>query len=82
MVRWKRFHLESLPFSESRGIFVTPVTIRDVAERAGVGVGTVSRVLNDSPSVREATRQKILAAIAALDYSPNPFARRLSLGKT
>ncbi|RLC79438.1 MAG: LacI family transcriptional regulator [Chloroflexi bacterium] len=61
---------------------MTSVTIQDVAERAGVGVGTVSRVLNDSPSVRETTRQKVLAAIAALDYSPNPFARRLSLGKT
>ncbi|MEA3342279.1 MAG: LacI family DNA-binding transcriptional regulator [Chloroflexota bacterium] len=61
---------------------MTPITIRDVAERAEVGVGTVSRVFNDSPSVRETTRQKVRAAIAALDYSPNPFARRLSLGKT
>jgi DNA-binding LacI/PurR family transcriptional regulator len=61
---------------------VTPATIRDVAKRAEVGVGTVSRVLNDSPSVSDATRQKVLAAIAELDYAPNPFARRLSLGKT
>jgi DNA-binding LacI/PurR family transcriptional regulator len=58
------------------------VTIRDVAKRAGVGVGTVSRVLNDHPSVREPTRQKVLQAIAELDYSPNLLARRLSLGKT
>ena len=58
------------------------VTIRDVAKRAGVGVGTVSRVLNDHPSVREQTRRKVLAAIAELDYSPNPLARRLSLGRT
>ena len=58
------------------------VTIRDVAKRAGVGVGTVSRVLNDHPSVREPTRQKVLKAIAELDYSPNLLARRLSLGKT
>ncbi len=58
------------------------VTIRDVAKRAGVGVGTVSRVLNDNPSVSDATRRKVLAAIEELDYTPNPIARRLSLGKT
>lgn len=57
-------------------------TIRDVAKHAGVGVGTVSRVLNGSASVSESTRQKVLAAIEALDYSPNLVARRLSQGKT
>jgi DNA-binding LacI/PurR family transcriptional regulator len=61
---------------------VTPATIRDVAQRAGVGVGTVSRVLNDNPSVSDATRRKVLSAIEALDYTPSPIARRLSLGKT
>lgn len=61
---------------------MSTVTIRDVAKYAGVGVGTVSRVLNDSPAVSEATRSKVLSAIDALDYSPNPMARRLSLGKT
>jgi len=60
----------------------TTVTIRDVAKKAGVGVGTVSRVLNDSESVREATRSKVLGAIADLNYSPSPVARRLSGGKT
>jgi DNA-binding LacI/PurR family transcriptional regulator len=58
------------------------VTIRDVAEHAGVGVGTVSRVLNENPSVSDATRQKVLAAIETLDYTPNPIARRLSLRKS
>ncbi|MBK8987101.1 MAG: LacI family DNA-binding transcriptional regulator [Chloroflexi bacterium] len=58
------------------------VTIRDVAQKAGVGVGTVSRVLNDSVSVSQETRRKVLAAIAELDYSPNQAARRLSRGKT
>jgi DNA-binding LacI/PurR family transcriptional regulator len=61
---------------------VAPVTIRDVAKHAGVGVGTVSRVLNDHPSVSDATRQRILATIEELDYTPNPIARRLSLRKT
>ncbi len=58
------------------------VTIRDVAKKAGVGVGTVSRVLNDSASVSEVTRQKVLDAITELQYTPNPAARRLSRGKT
>lgn len=57
-------------------------TIRDVAQKAGVGVGTVSRVLNESRSVSHETRDKVLAAITELDYSPNPAARRLSRGKT
>jgi DNA-binding LacI/PurR family transcriptional regulator len=60
---------------------MTP-TIRDVAKRAQVGLGTVSRVLNDSPLVSEATRQRVLDVVAELNYSPSPVARRLSLGKT
>lgn len=57
-------------------------TIRDVAKRAGVGLGTVSRVLNESPNVSEPTRQRVLQAIQDLNFSPNPVARKLSLGRT
>lgn len=57
------------------------ITIKDVAREAGVGVGTVSRVLNNSDSVAASTRQQVLAAIDALDYHPNPIAQRLSRGK-
>ncbi|MFN2136222.1 MAG: LacI family DNA-binding transcriptional regulator [Candidatus Promineifilaceae bacterium] len=60
----------------------TAVTIRDVAKYAGVGVGTVSRVLNDSELVRESTRHKVLEAIEELNYAPSAAARRLSSGKT
>ncbi len=59
-----------------------PVTIHDVAKRAGVGIGTVSSVLNNSRPVNERTRQKVLAAIDELDFVPNPSGRRLSMGKT
>jgi LacI family transcriptional regulator len=69
--------MEPLPLRGAR----MAATISDVARKAGVGVGTVSRVLNDSPRVSEATRQKVLQAMEELDYAPNPFARRLSLGK-
>jgi LacI family transcriptional regulator len=56
-------------------------TIADVAAHAGVGLGTVSRVLNGSPNVRDATRAKVLASIELLDYRPNPMARGLSRGR-
>jgi len=58
------------------------VRIRDVAARAGVGVGTVSRVLNGHAHVAEPTRIKVEAAIAALRYRPSTVARNLSLGRT
>lgn len=57
-------------------------TMRDVAKEAGVGLGTVSRVLNESPLVSDVTRQRVLRVIKELNYVPNQLARRLSLGKT
>jgi DNA-binding LacI/PurR family transcriptional regulator len=56
--------------------------IRDVAERAGVGIGTVSRVLNDSAGVAEATRVRVRAVMEELGYRPSATARNLSLGRT
>lgn len=57
-------------------------TIQDVARAAGVGVGTVSRVLNNHPSVKQATRETVLRLITELDYTPNPHARRIAGGKS
>jgi LacI family transcriptional regulator len=56
--------------------------IRDVAARAGVGVGTVSRVLNDAPGVASATRDHVRAIMDELGYRPSATARNLSLGRT
>jgi len=56
------------------------VTLRDVAERAGVSITTVSRILNDQDTgvpVREETRSRILAAASELGYKPNLLARAL-----
>jgi LacI family transcriptional regulator, galactose operon repressor len=53
-----------------------------VAARAGVGVGTVSRVLNDSPGVAQATRERVRAVMDELGYRPSATARNLSLGRT
>jgi DNA-binding LacI/PurR family transcriptional regulator len=57
-------------------------TIRDVARAAGVGLGTVSRVLNGSSLVSSATRQRVLDVIAELNYTPNELARSFSSGRT
>jgi LacI family transcriptional regulator len=57
-------------------------TIADVATRAGVGVATVSRVLNGHANVRQTTRTRVLDAIEALNYRPSPLARNLSLRRT
>jgi LacI family transcriptional regulator len=53
-----------------------------VAERAGVGIGTVSRVLNDSPGVAQDTRVRVRAVMQELGYRPSATARNLSLGRT
>jgi len=57
-------------------------TIKDVAQRAGVGVGTVSRVLNQSGPVSAATRARVLAAITELEFRPNHSARQLATAQT
>lgn len=58
------------------------VSIYDVAEKAGVSVVTVSRVLNNAPTVRESSRLKVMAAVEALNYQPSAAARSLAKGKT
>ena len=57
-------------------------SIRDVARLAGVSHQTVSRVLNDMPNVRPATRARVEQAIAQLRYSPSPAARALVTRRT
>ena len=57
----------------------TVVTIRDVAQRAGVAVSTASRALSGG-SASEATRRKVQEAAEALHFVPNPAARRLTGG--
>jgi DNA-binding LacI/PurR family transcriptional regulator len=61
---------------------MTPATIRDVARKAKVGVGTVSRVLNNNPAVSKETRSRVRKAIEELDFSPNIIAQQLSSGQT
>src|SRR3972149_3640801 len=57
-------------------------TIRDVAREAGVGIGTVSRVLNESRHVSAQTRRRVLDAIERLGFRPDRMARGLVKGAT
>jgi LacI family transcriptional regulator len=57
-------------------------TIREVAQRAGVSVGTVSNVLTGAVPVSERLRQRVLQVIQELDYQPNHLARSLKVKQT
>ncbi|MFI2504531.1 LacI family DNA-binding transcriptional regulator [Streptomyces sp. NPDC018972] len=57
-------------------------SIKDVAAEAGLSVATVSRVLNDHPSVSEDARRRVTAAVERLGYRPNAVARSLRTDQT
>jgi len=56
------------------------MNIYDIADKCGVSIATVSRVLNNSPKVRAQTREKVLEVIEAEGYTPNAFAQGLGSG--
>ncbi|MGV8153244.1 MAG: LacI family DNA-binding transcriptional regulator [Alkaliphilus sp.] len=58
------------------------ITLKDVAKKAGVGVGTASRVLNNQDHVSEDKRQRVIDAIEALNYQPDAIARSLKTKAT
>jgi LacI family transcriptional regulator len=58
------------------------VTIKEVAQAAGISTQTVSRVLNDRPDVSAETRERVQTVISQLGYSPNVLARSLIQGRT
>lgn len=57
-------------------------TIRDVADLAGVSTATVSHVINDTRAVSAAARERVLTAMAELDYRPDAVARSLRVRET
>ena len=59
-----------------------PVTLKDVAERAGVSIKTVSNVVNGYAFIADATRERVERAIAETGYRPNLGARNLRKGRT
>jgi LacI family transcriptional regulator len=61
---------------------VEAVTIKQVAERSGVAISSVSRVLNNHPDVSEAMRQRVMSATQELGYQPDYLAQSLRRGAT
>jgi DNA-binding LacI/PurR family transcriptional regulator len=57
-------------------------TVKEIAEQARVSIGTVSNVLNNLPTVREAARRRVLEAIENLGYQPSLLGRALRKDKT
>lgn len=58
------------------------MTLKEVADRAGVSIATASRALNKPGVVQEATRRRVLQAVKELHYRPNRFAQSLAGGRT
>lgn len=77
----KRTNPPAPPLGEA-GDGRTSVNINVVAERAGVSIATVSRVLNGGALVRPATRERVLEVARQLEYTPNASARSLSSRRT
>lgn len=59
-----------------------PITMREIAKRAGVSIGTVSHVINDTAKVREKLRQRVMEAIRSLNYQPSQLGRGLRRNQT
>lgn len=58
------------------------ITIEDVAQRAGVGIATVSRAINNSGGISPKTKEKVLAAVEELGFVPNSFAQNMKVRRT
>lgn len=57
------------------------ITIKDIAQRAGVSVGTVDRVLHNRPNVSESALQKVKKVLEEINYQPNVYASALAVNR-
>jgi DNA-binding LacI/PurR family transcriptional regulator len=74
--------IDSMSSLANKGVRPRAVVMADVAKLAGVSLQTVSRVINDSPHVRAATRKRVEDAMRKLEYRPNSVARALVTGRS
>ena len=58
------------------------VTIKEIAQKCGVSIATVSNILNGKPNASEATKARVLKAVDELNYTPNSIAKNLKLKKS
>jgi len=66
----------------SRPTALSPPTLRDVARHAGVSLGTASKALNRSGTLRQETRDRVRASATALGFRPNDLAQALHRGQS
>ncbi|HBW1602705.1 TPA: LacI family transcriptional regulator [Klebsiella pneumoniae] len=59
-----------------------PITVKEIAKLAGVSVATVSRILNNVPSVKKSSYNKVMAIINEMGYQPNQLAKQLRTAKS
>jgi LacI family transcriptional regulator len=74
---WKAFQLR-VSFRRT----CLPLTIYDVAKKAGVGIGTVSRAINNSPQINPQTKERVQRIIKEMNYQPHALAQSLARKKT
>ena len=58
------------------------ITLKELAEKCGVSIATVSNILNDKSNVSESTKTRVLKMVEELGYKPNYLARNLRIQKT
>lgn len=63
-------------------IILKAITIKDVAEKAGVSIATVSRVINETDNVSDQVKLRVKEVIAEMNFKPNPVARSLVMKKS
>lgn len=80
-VRKKNVPLHKIKINEQSKMASDKIRIKDIAERAGVSVGTVDRVLHDRPNVSKGARERVEQALAEMDYQPNVYASALAYNK-
>ncbi len=73
---------KAMPCGRVRGGGCLMPVIKDVALRAGVSIGTVSKYFNHPDQLKPSTRERVRQAVEALGYRPNPIARSMRTGKT
>ena len=62
-------------------IMTEKVRIKDIAEKSGVSVGTVDRVLHNRPNVSKKAREKVEKVLKEINYQPNMYASALASNK-
>lgn len=78
--RWERS--QWCATRRNRNVEVCVTTLEEIAKLSKVSRSTVSRVINDDPNVSSATRTRVQAVVARLNYHPNAAARGLASGRT